>query len=973
MGYHGRLKEMRLAEPADTAAERVISFGPFHLSPSRRLLLEGDKPVRVGSRALEILIALVERPGDVVGKDELIARAWPRTFVEEGNLKFQVSALRQAIGDGHAGNRYIATLPGRGYSFVARVRLGEDALTVSSTPADPTIHRNNLPAQLTRLIGRADIVEKLISQLPRQRLVTIVGPGGVGKTSVALAAAEGLLTAYEHGVWLVDLALLDDARLVPSALATALGLEIRSDNPLPSLMAGLSDKRMLLVFDNCAHVIEAAASLAISLLTVASSVHILATSREPLRVEGERVYRLSPLAIPSGSSGLTAAEALVFPAVQLFVERAAANLDQFELSDGDAPFVIDICRKLDGLPLAIEFAAARVEALGLRNLTVHLDAGLRLLTAGRRTAVPRHRTLTATLDWSYQLLTETEQSALRRSAIFAGGFTLPAASAVIADAHPAGGVAEQVAELGAKSLVVADVSGAEPRFRLLDTTRAYALEQLLQAGEVDAVGRRHAEYYRDLLEAAAQDQVAMDDPFAVHAAEIDNVRAALTWAFESGGDPTIGVALTAAAVPVWMRLSLVEECRGRIEQALAYLADGATRDSRSEMRLHAALGIALDVTRGAAAREIGASFKRALDIAEQLDNAEYQLRSLWGLWNYYMNSGQPQLSLTSAERFCRLAEIRSNPNERLIGEGMIGLSHHLMGDQPSARRHLEHVVPRYRPPDDMSDIIRFHFDQRVTAHIYLARVLWLLGFPDMAMHAAHSGVEEARATNDPGTLCSALAQTACQIALWVGNSAVAEQYIGMLLDQSTTRGLAVWLLWARSYQGELFIKRGDVIAGLQLLQSGLGQPSASRSALRSLTFLPVLAEALGQDGQTADGLAAIGEALDVSERTDLRWRMSELLRIKGEVLLLQGAPGASAAAEDCFQQALDWAHRQGALSWELRAATSLARLQRDQNRVSEAWQLLSSVYARFTEGFGTTDLTSASTLLNELRPTLVNS
>ncbi len=209
--------------------------------------------------------------------------------------------------------------------------------------------------------------------MPRQRLLTIVGPGGIGKTSVALAVAEALLPAYEHGVWLIDLAPLSDPRLVPSALAAALGLEIRSENPLPGLIAMMRDKRMMLVLDNCEHVIDDAAALAMAVLKGAARVHIFVTSREPLRVEGERVFRLSPLPNPPASIGLTAAEALESPAVQLLVERARASLDEFELTDADAPLVVDICRRLDGMPLAIEFAAARVEAFGIRCIAAHLN------------------------------------------------------------------------------------------------------------------------------------------------------------------------------------------------------------------------------------------------------------------------------------------------------------------------------------------------------------------------------------------------------------------------------------------------------------------------------------------------------------------------------------------------------------------------------------------------------------------------
>src|SRR5580692_1692198 len=261
----------------------AISFGPYRLLAAQRLLLEGDKPVRLGGRAFDILSALVERAGEVVGKEELIARAWPTTFVEEANLKFQVSALRRALGDGQGDHRYIVTVVGRGYNFVAPIRK-EEPSWASPPPTIVPVTLHNLPFATTRMIGREEIVTTLVTQLSHQRLVTVVGPGGIGKTTVALAVAERMIGAYEHGVWLVDLAPLRDPDLVPSAIAAVLGLEIRTEDPLPGLVAALRDNRMLLLLDNCEHVIDAAASLAEAVLSGTSGVNILATSREPLGV-----------------------------------------------------------------------------------------------------------------------------------------------------------------------------------------------------------------------------------------------------------------------------------------------------------------------------------------------------------------------------------------------------------------------------------------------------------------------------------------------------------------------------------------------------------------------------------------------------------------------------------------------------------------------------------------------------------------
>jgi predicted ATPase/DNA-binding winged helix-turn-helix (wHTH) protein len=918
------------------AAERLVSFGPFHLLPAQRLLLEGDKPVRLGSRALDILIALVERPGELVGKDELMARVWPNTVVEESNLKFQISALRRTLG---GGNRYLVNIPGRGYCFTAPVTRS-DGQVPSARQATGEKQVHNLPAHPTRVIGRADTVNRLAARLPRQRFLTIVGPGGIGKTTVALATAETLTTAYEHGVWLIDLGPLSDPRLAPTALASALGLEIRADNPLPGLIAFLRDKQMLLVLDNCEHVIEAAAALALAILKGAAGVHILATSREPLRVEGEHVHRLSPLASPPASAHLTAADALGFSAVQLFVDRATASLDEFELSDADAPIVADICRQLDGIPLALELAAARVDAFGVRGLAAHLDDRFRLLAEGRRAVPPRHRTLSATLDWSYRLLKEAEQRIFRRLAIFADGFTLDAAGAVAADAtQPEREIIDQVADLVAKSLVAADVGDAEPRLRLLDTTRVYALEKLIESGEREQLARRHAEYYRDLFEQAETEleRRPRAEWLAEHGRQIDNLRAALDWAFSPGGDASIAVALTAAAVPLWMQLSLLEECRGRVEQALAAFGASLNRDSRCEMRLHAALGAALMYTRGAVP-EIGTTWTKALEIAQSLNDTEYQLRSLWGLWSCH--SRERRSALILAQKIRGLAENRPDPNDRLICEWMIGVSQHFLGDHLSARRHFERMLADYVALDRRSYMIRFQIDMRVSARVFLAWTLWLQGFPDQAMQTAESSVEDAGAVDHPLSLCYALARAACPIALLVGDLAAAEHYVRTLLDHSTRHALAHWRAIGRCHQGVLAIQRSDVVTGLRLLRAGFDELAEARFAVFRLNMF-LMVEALGHTGQVAEGLSAVEEAIAWTERTEEHWAIAELLRIKGALLLLQDPPGAAATADYLFRQALDWARLQGALSCELRAATSLARLQRDQGHVGEGRDLLS--------------------------------
>jgi hypothetical protein len=412
-----------------------------------------------------------------------------------------------------------------------------------------------------------------------------------------------------------------------------------------------------------------------------------------------------------------------------------------------------------------------------------------------------------------------------------------------------------------------------------------------------------------------------------------------------------------------MHLSLMEECRGRVERALAAIAGGVSRGARREMQLHAALAASLMYTRGAVS-EIDVVGAKALEIAESLGDAEYQLRSLFGLWSFRINSGQQCAGLTLAERFHALAAKRSDLNDRLIGERMIGTSQYFLGDLLSARRHLEHVLAHAVAPAQKSQIIRFEVDQWAATRAYLARIMWLQGLPDQAMRTAESSVADARATHHAISLGLTLALAACPIALFRGDLAASEHYVEMLLDHSTTHALARWRAWGRSYQGVLVIQRDDLGTGIRLLRAAFDEPAAAGSVPRLFTFL--MAEALGRAGQIADGLAAIEEAIGRSERSEERWAIAELLRIRGELLLSRGRSGAAAAAEGLFRQALDWARHQGALSWELRAATSLARLLSDQGRSADAVALLRPVYDRFTEGFATADLKAAKVLLDQL-------
>jgi len=490
----------------------IISFGPFRLFATERLLEKDGVPLNLGSRALDLLVVLIDRATEVVSKRELMARVWPKLAVDEGSLRFHIASLRKILGEGQSGIRYVANVAGRGYCFVAPIsRSTAKPLLAESLAAERAA---KLPARLLRMVGRDEAVQTISAQLLGQRFVTVVGPGGIGKTTVAVSVAHAKFSEFGGAIHFVDLGAIDDPSLVPRAIASTLDLPVNSDSPIQDLLSLVRDRRMLLVLDNCEHLIETAAPVAERIFTEAPRVHILATSRESLRVEGEQVYRLPPLRCPPEAAvGLTAGEAMSFPAVRLFVERVIASGVPFVLRDADAPIVADLCRRVDGIALALELAASRVAALGVRGTAALLNGQLRFLWQGRRTAPPRHQTLGATLDWSHNLLSDVERVVLRRLAVFVGTFSLEAGRSVAAETPVEGWqVVEALASLVAKSLVVTEIGATSARYRLLDTTRGYALDKLIRSGEAAAVELRHATYYREFSECTDSAASRLSEP-----------------------------------------------------------------------------------------------------------------------------------------------------------------------------------------------------------------------------------------------------------------------------------------------------------------------------------------------------------------------------------------------------------------------------------------------------------------------------
>ena len=551
----------------------MTSFGPFQLFAERRLLTRDGEPVQLGGRALDILIHLAARPGEIVGKQALMEAVWPARAVEENNLTVHISALRRILADKADGRSVIQTVPGRGYIF-----LSNDAKTApaASGPIPPQPFAPSAMARPTSsFVGRVQERAALIAQLSEHALVTVTAIGGMGKTRLAQQVALELAPAYPDGVHVAELASVENPALAIEQIAALFPLGSADRPTAERLIVLLRNRRLLLVLDNCEHLIEPVSRLATEILAHCPGVSILATSREALRVAGECVFRLRPLQVPGRIEGLGAAEAIRYDAVALFVERTLATVPGFVFDDAAAVAIAGICTRLDGIALAIEMAVPRLRILTLDQVALRLHESLRVLSAPDRTAVPRHRTLRAMMDWSYALLSTGEQALLRRLSVFAGAVDFEAVLAVAEDALSAEPeLLDQLAGLVDKSLVVADIVARPARYRLLETVRHYARDRLAESGET-GLRRRHALHYADKFEAAAAawPTTATPDWLATVAADIDELRAALTWSFTIGAAPDLGLRLAGASTPLWWELPNLplREGRGWFDRAIPHI------------------------------------------------------------------------------------------------------------------------------------------------------------------------------------------------------------------------------------------------------------------------------------------------------------------------------------------------------------------------------------------------------------------
>ncbi|HTA94296.1 MAG TPA: winged helix-turn-helix domain-containing protein [Polyangiaceae bacterium] len=943
----------------DHGAGEFAGFGPFRLFPTARRLERDGLMVELGGRALDILIELVRQEGRVIGKTELMLTIWGNTTVVEGVVRTHVCSLRKALGDGVSGARYITSVAGRGYCFVAPVVRGAIDWTAppgkSGIQISRTVRKVGLPPPLARMAGRQENVRAISAQLLEHRFVSIVGAAGIGKTTIAVSIVHTLLDHFEGAVYFIELGSMTDPTLVVATVASTLGIPVHTKETLLNMQAFLQDKRVLLVLDNCEHVANEAARLAEHLFVHAAGVHLLTTSREALRVEGERVHRLGPLATPADHAGISPDAVQTFPAVQVFLERGAASGWSGELTDENAPIVAQICRRLDGVALALELTASFLGECGLKGTAAMLDDRLRLLWQhGRRTAHPRQQTLHALISWSYDRLLERERMVLRRLSIFVGTFSIDAAETVVPDAGDSGAsLLEILNDLVSKSLLSSAVEDGSIVYRLLETTRVYALERLAEGTEFEQVSFRHASFFAERLEQAGAEEGA--DSHSRQAVSLGNVRAALEWSFSQSSGHPIGARLAGAAAPMLLALGLVTECHQWCRRAL----DGIGPPNAGtivELRLQEVLGHTALYVKGPD-DEVRAALTRGLELARALGGGDQEIRLLASLSIFLIMAGDYKTGLEIAREGEHVSGLGTAG--KIMVHYMLSIALMACGHPAQGQSHAEEflsLATRFGKLPTMA------FEHTVLLQT-LARSLWLQGKPDQALKLVRRNLTEVVNVTEPAEKCMRLAYSA-QIYAWCGEWGEAEGLLDVLADHIERYSLVSHRGMAMALRGELLVKTGQPEEGCNLLRAADSEFKRTGNTSLDTTLASALAEGLAAVGAIDEALRLIGEAVELTQRRGGTWDQPDLLRLQG-CFLASRSPPDTRAADETLRSAVELARHQGALAWELRAATALARERLRRGGTADDLSELAAIYAKFTEGFKTPDLQEARALLEQ--------
>jgi predicted ATPase/DNA-binding winged helix-turn-helix (wHTH) protein len=914
--------------------EKVFSFGAFHLVPSRHQLLEGDRPIRVGSRALGLLELLVEKAGEVVTKRSLMTTIWNGTWVDEANLRVNIGALRKVLGDGRDGRRYIVNVPGRGYRFVEPVVSGPVAPQPNGKSSSP----ETLPVA-PRLIGRSETLKEVTAQLATHRLVTITGPGGIGKTSLALAVAEKWAASHSDLTVLIDLTTVKGAAHLWTAVSRAIGGD-SAPNPQSQVVRSIRSRPHFIVLDNCEHIIGAAVELSAVVLKSDAGVRVLATSREPLRVRDEWVHRLAPLDSPDRDASVTAQEAMRHSAVELLMERIAAVVGGYKLNDYDAPFAAEICRSLDGNPLALELAAARAEAFSMQQLAEGLRDRFEFLSKGWRGAPPRHQSLYAMLDWSCQLLSSDERAMVGRLSVFPTWFDIADAIQLgIRFGIPATVVSGCVSNLVTKSIVTASNTAESARYRLQETVRAFGRTKLDSAGETNNAFRALAAHVTEALTLdPTADGAARSTWLTRCEHHMENARACLDWAIGEGLDLTAGVNLISKALPFWMVRSHLIEHRAYLKPALAHLLTWRPRRRRDELAIEIGIGLSHYFSGGPTPHVVD-RLKHALALARTLGLKPQELNILWMLYGIAGNWGDYLAQMRFAKQFSTASSHFRGLRTKVRRHRMLARAYHDIGDQRTAVNEIGQAIAAPLPAAP-AQLDAYSIEDGTAALAIRSRILWVTGAIDDAKTVAEECLARGLAVDHAQSICWAITFNLCPIAIWSGDLENARRLTSLAMAHSE-KTFDHWNEWAQMYR-VLLDQPADAHAVTELVRRMI--PS-QRDIFATLS--PMFA---GHDiGQWA-----------------LRrpcWCSPELTRVGVEV---QSAQTSGETDIRLLRKADLLATRQGALSWRLRIAITLARRYLAQGEESKARAALAPTYEAFKQGFQTSDLQLAAELLAEM-------
>jgi len=925
---------------------REIFFGPFRFDAATRTLWDGRVPVRLGARALAILQVLVETPGATVSRSTLINSAWPGLHVDQSNLRVQISGLRKALRE--YGNAIQAD-PFQGYRFNTDVIVKEPTAGPSERPP-----RFGIPGIVVKPIGREAAAAGIHELLNCRRLVTILGSGGIGKTTIALQVANDRAADYADGACFVDLGRISSIDLVYTALANAIGLRVTEWPGAEQIALALQDKRMLLILDCCEHVLDPVARLVDSLLVNTPDIDILITTREPLQLEDEAVWQLAPLTVPPKAAETHSGDITTYSSVQLFLRCLHQRAAKLHFDDRGVAAVAEICRRLDGIPLAIEIAASVTAVLGFEEAIRSLNERSSLINMDRRSIVPRQRSLFSTIEWSYNLLSEAEQSALRQIACFAGTFSLDAGIAVATGGQLGASAArDAIIGLSRRSLLSSDPRSTGAEYRLLDTTRAYIAQ--LDLSDRDMAHRRHAEYFLRLLDGIDWDLYDATSENAKMRAYLDEVRVALDWAFPS--DPELGVRLAIAAEQLWLALTSLVQGVPYLTKAFQIVDAGSKFDAAVRSRLLVSLASAQVYLPGF---EGASLYERAWHAAQAAEDDFLELRALYGIIQNMLLTRRPATRYLDA--FAKAVERSNAPDVHYLFQRIAAFNDFESSDLRSADRRFEMFL-RDCPSISRSSYLYFGgIDSFISCKIGLALAKYYMGYCEEALALSNTAVAEAEAQGHLTTTYFVLAQGATWLNIASAEFQLARSYLEKL--EEVSRHYRPWHAVAEAFRALLLkYADGDARSSERILTSCL----ADEFIVKTGSLHPILWVELADARRIVGDLDGADSALTKAMSQCLGPSDVRLIGkhhpILAKVLIARNRHGDVDTARELYGRAIELSKLHDFYFYECEATVALAELELEVGRPSAARDTLTHLLSNVGDRAHVPFLASARTIL----------